>query len=152
MPPRGRFALLAALTFSAAGCGSAGHSPASDAPSSPPACRAPEAAVLPHTAGSLSETDSGAYCLAAGQVLDVFLTAPMNTAPANTASPNTAPAIRWSRISTADTAVVGYGNSGVLTPPINVTAGVFRGLTRGVTTLSSTLPNGTVWRVTIVVH
>lgn len=48
--------------------------------------------------------------------------------------------------------MVGYGNAGVLTPPVNVTAGVFKAVHRGATTLSSTLPSGTVWRVTIVVR
>lgn len=141
MPTRGRLAVLATLTLAAAGCSSTG-APASIAASSLPACRAPEAAVLPQTAGSLSETDSGAFCLASGQVLDVFLTTPANHAPGT----------RWSQISTADTSVVGYGNAGVLTPPVNVTAGVFDALRRGATTLSSTLPDGTAWHVTIVVH
>src|SRR5438445_2326978 len=104
MPTRGRLAVLATLVLAAAGCGAAHPSPASIAASSPPACRPPEAAVLPHTAGSLSEADSGAFCLASGKVLDVFLTAPADSAPTT----------RWSRISTADTSVVGYGNSGVL--------------------------------------
>lgn len=132
---------LAALAL-AGGCGSARQTAVSDPPSGLPACHAPEAPVLPHTAGSLSETDSGAYCLAAGRLLDVFLTAPGGSAPAT----------RWSRISTADTSVVGYGSAGVLTPPVDVTAGVFKAVHHGVTTLSSTLPNGTVWRVTIVVQ
>lgn len=131
-------ALALALT---AGCTSAHPAPAA-APSSLPTCRAPEPATLPHAAGSLTEADSGAYCLNAGQVLDVFLTAPAD-APAGS---------RWSQIRTADTSVIGYGNSGVLTPPVNVTAGVFVGAERGATTLSSTLPNGTTWHVTLVVQ
>ncbi|HEU5357184.1 MAG TPA: hypothetical protein VFU65_22120 [Actinocrinis sp.] len=107
-----------------------------------PTCRAPEAATLPHAAGSLTEADSGAYCLAPGQILDVFLTTPAGT-PAGT---------RWGQIRVADTSVIGYGNNGVLTTPVNVTAGVFVGMHPGVTTLSSTLPSGTAWHVTIVVR
>ena len=141
MPTRGRLAVLATLALAAAGCGAAHPSPASITATSLPACRAPEPAVLPHTAGSLSQSDTGAFCLASGQVLDVFLTAPNDSAPHT----------RWGKISTADTSVLGYGNSGVLTPPVNVTAGVFKALSHGATTLTSTLPNGTAWRVTIVV-
>ncbi|WP_324840203.1 hypothetical protein [Actinocrinis sp.] len=72
----------------------------------------------------------------------MFLTAPANT-PAGS---------RWSDIRVTDTSVIGYGNNGVLTPPVNVTAGVFVGAHRGATTLSSTLPSGTTWHVTIVVQ
>jgi hypothetical protein len=75
-------------------------------------------------------------------MLDVFLTTPAGT-PAGT---------RWGQIRVADTSVIGYGNNGVLTPPVNVTAGVFVGAHRGATTLSSQLPNGTTWQVTLVVQ
>jgi len=129
----------AALT---AGCSSAHTAPSAAASASLPTCRAPEPATLPHAAGSLTEADSGAFCLAAGQILDVFLTAPAS-APAGT---------RWGDIRVTDTSVIGYGNNGVLTPPVNVTAGVFVGAHRGATTLSSTLPGGTTWHVTIVVQ
>lgn len=137
-------AAFASLAFAAAltaGCSSA-HTAPSAAPASTPACRPPEPASLPHAAGSLTEADSGAFCLAAGQVLDVFLTTP-DSAPAGS---------RWSDIRATDTSVIGYGNNGVLTPPVNVTAGVFVGVHQGVTTLSSTLPSGTAWHVTIVVQ
>lgn len=130
--------MAAALT---AGCTSAHAAPSAASTSLPP-CRPPEAATLPHTAGSLTEADSGSYCLAVGQVLDVFLTAPAG-APAGS---------RWGQIRAADTSVLGYGNSGVLTPPVDVTAGVFVGAHRGVTTLSSSLPGGTAWHVTLVVQ
>ena len=132
---------MAALT---AGCTSAHAAPsaASASPTSLPTCRPPEAATLPHAAGSLTEADSGSYCLAAGQILDVFLTTPAGT-PAG---------VRWSEIRVADASVIGYGNNGVLTPPVDVTAGVFVGAHRGVTTLSSSLPGGTTWHVTLVVQ
>ncbi|MBS2961450.1 hypothetical protein KGA66_00230 [Actinocrinis puniceicyclus] len=110
--------------------------------SSAPSCKAPEAPTLPHAAGSLSESDSGSFCLAPGQILDVFLTAPANAAAGT----------RWARIAVGDSAVVGYGNSGVFTPPVNVTPGVFVGAHPGSTTLASSLPDGTKWQVTIVVR
>lgn len=105
-----------------------------------PACHSPEAAVLPHTAGSLTQADSGTYCLAAGQTLAVFLTATSTTARSG-----------WSAITVSDTAVLGYGNTGVMTAPIDVTPGMFVGLTRGTATLDSTLPSGAAWKVVIVV-
>jgi hypothetical protein len=137
---------LPATALLASGCSSSPAAPQSQStpsagPASLPACKAPEAAVLPNTDGSLTEADSGAFCLAVGQVLDVFLTVPANSAPG----------ARWSQIKLADASVVGYGNNGVLTPPIGVTAGVFGAERRGVTTLSSSLPNGTTWKVTLVV-
>ncbi|HXR72446.1 hypothetical protein [Actinocrinis sp.] len=131
--------LVVALT---AGCTSSSAHAAPAAPKSLPTCRAPEPATLPHAAGSLTEADTGAFCLAAGQLLDVFLTAPAGT-PAGS---------RWGQIRVADTSVIGYGNNGVLTPPVNVTAGVFVGAHHGSTTLSSQLPNGTTWHVTLVVQ
>jgi hypothetical protein len=126
--------------LAAAGCTAAQAEPAS-APTSLPACQAPEPAVLPDAAGSLSETDTGAYCLAAGQVLDVFLTAPAGSAKG----------VRWGHITVADSGVLRYGNSGVLTPPVNVTAEVFVAAGRGATKLTSALPGGKVWSATVVV-
>jgi hypothetical protein len=110
------------------------------APPASPACHSPEAAVLPHTTGSLTQADTGTYCLAVGQTLDIFLTAPSGSSH-----------IRWGQITIGDTSVLGYGNSGVLTPPVNVTPGVVVGLSRGTTTLSSALPSGKKWTATIVV-
>lgn len=97
--------------------------------------------MLPHAAGSLTQADTGAFCLATGQILDVFLTTP----------PHNAPGTRWGRIKVDDVSVVGYGNSGIMTPPMTVTDGVFVGAHRGATTISSSLPNGTTWKVTLVV-
>jgi hypothetical protein len=136
--------LAAALTALAlAGCSaSTAHADPPARASSTPSCRAPEAPALPHTAGSLTQSDTGVYCLAAGQILDVFLTTPAGTAAG----------VRWAQIKTGDNTVLGYGNSGVLTPPINVTPGVFVGVHAGFTTLTSTLPDGTAWHATIVVH
>lgn len=109
--------------------------------SSPPACRAPEPATLPHAAGSLTEADSGAFCLGVGQILDVFLAVPALAGRG----------ARWTQIKIDDTSVVAYGNSGVLTPPVGITPGVFVGAHSGATTISSSLPNGVTWQVTLVV-
>jgi hypothetical protein len=133
-------ALMAAALL-AAGCSSTATTPQAQPATSTPACRAPEPATLPHAMGSLTEADSGAFCLSVGQTLDVFLTVPSNSAPGT----------RWNQIKIDDTSVVGYGNSGVLTPPLGVTPGVFVGTHPGATTLSSTLPSGTTWKVTLVV-
>jgi hypothetical protein len=132
-------AALAALALGA--CSSSAATPAAKE-SSAAECRAPEAPVLPQAAGSLTQRDSGSYCLPAGQSLDVFLTTPDGT-PAG---------VRWSRIAVRDTTVVGYGNSGVLTAPVNVTPGIFIGVHAGSTTLSSSLPDGTTWHATVVVR
>ena len=130
-------AILTAVLL-AAGCSSgSGTSEVSTT-----ACKPPEPATLPHTAGSLTEADSGAFCLGLGQTLDVFLTVPAKSAPG----------ARWNEITSGDVSVVGYGNSGVLTTPLGVTPGVFVATHSGVTTLSSTLPaSGTTWKVTLVV-
>lgn len=128
---------LAPLALSA--CSS---SPA--APAALPACHAAEAAVLPHTAGSLTQADSGAYCLRIGQTLDVFLTAPASSGASG-------PLTRWSNPQITDTSVLGYGNNGMVTPTLDVTPGVVVGLSRGTSTVTSTLAGGKTWTATIVV-
>lgn len=110
------------------------------APIALPSCRPAEPAQLPHAAGSLTQNDTGTYCLGVGQTLDVFLTAPSSSAH-----------LRWSQIEIADTSVLGYGNSGVLTPPVTVTPGVLVGVSRGESTITSSLPGGQTWTATIVV-
>lgn len=136
--------LLAPLTLVTAalltaGCSSAGGT----AQTSAVACKSPEPATLPHAAGSLTEADSGAYCLGVGETLDVFLTVPAGAKPG----------VKWDHIKVADVSVAVYGNSGVLTPPIGVTPGVFVGAKRGTTTLTSVLlPKGITWKVTLVVQ
>ena len=131
------FCCLTPLALSA--CSS---SPA--APAALPACHAADAAVLPHTAGSLTQADNGAYCLRVGQTLDVFLTAPTSTGASG-------PLTRWSNPKITDTSVLGYGNNGMVTPTLDVTPGVVVGLTRGATTVTSTLAGGKTWTATIVV-
>ena len=112
----------------------------SSSPAALPACHSPEAAVLPHTAGSLTQADTGTYCLAVGQTLDIFLTAPSASGSA-----------RWDRVAISDGSVLGYGSNSAMTPPLDVTPGAVIGLGRGAATVSSTLPDGTKWTATIVV-
>lgn len=135
-------AALLAAGCSSSGTGTTQAQPSSQAAVSLSTCRAPEPATLPHAAGSLTEADSGVFCLGLGQILDVFLTAPAQSTPGT----------HWDHISADNTSVVGYGNSSVLTPPLGVTPGVFVGTHRGVATLSSVLlPAGKIWKVTLVV-
>ena len=107
-----------------------------------PSCQAPAASSLPHSAGSLTQANTGTYCLGVGKLLDIFLTAPTNVVASGG---------RWTEIKIADTSVLTYGNNGVMTSLRGETPGVIIGHTRGVTTVSSTLPGGTTWTATIVV-
>jgi hypothetical protein len=141
-PRRATLRMLASAACCLAALSACSSSPA--APAALPACHAAEAAVLPHTAGSLTQADSGAYCLRVGQTLDVFLTAP-------TSSGASGPLTRWSNPKITDTSVLGYGNNGMVTPTLDVTPGVVVGLSRGETTVTSTLAGGKTWTATIVV-
>jgi hypothetical protein len=109
-------------------------------PVAAPRCASPPEAVLPDTAGSLDETSAGAYCLGPGQSIAVFLHSP---APAR---------LRWAPIQSSDPAVLKAQSSGVLTAPLGVTPGIFRGLVAGTATLSSSAPDGHAWSVTVVVR
>jgi hypothetical protein len=104
-----------------------------------PSCKAPADTGLPHSAGSLTQTDTGAYCLGVGKILDIFLTAPAGASGG------------WSEIKIKDTSVLAYGNNGVMTSMRGETPGVVVGQTRGVSTVTSALPNGQTWTATIVV-
>jgi hypothetical protein len=86
----------------------------------------------------LDESSSGAYCLAVGSSIDVYLHAP-GTA-------------RWSPVTSSAPDVLGPQRTGVLTAPVGVTAGIFGGLRAGTATLSSSRPDGATWTVTIVVR
>ena len=114
-------------------------SPAATSNAALPSCRAPADTGLPHSAGSLTQTDTGAYCLGVGKILDIFLTAPAGASAG------------WSQIKIKDTSVLAYGNNGVMTAMRGETPGVVIGQTRGVSTVTSTLPNGQTWTATIVV-
>lgn len=133
---------LVATALLAAGCSSNSTAQAKPAITIPP-CKAPgpAPATLPHVAGSLTEADSGVFCLGVHQTLDVFLTAPSNAAAG----------ARWNQIRANNTSVVGYGNASALTSQSGVTPGAFVANHAGVATLSSSLPSGATWQVTLVV-
>jgi hypothetical protein len=125
-----RLAATAALLL-ASGC-------AQNPPAAAPSCQAPSEAVRPGAAGTLDESSTGAYCLAAGQTVDVFLHAPT-------------PAQRWTPVASSDTDVLAPQRPGVLTAPVGVTPGIFTAVHAGTARLSSTRPNGPSWSVTVVV-
>ena len=104
-----------------------------------PACTAPADSGLPHSAGSLTQADTGTYCLGVGKLLDIFLTAPAGSTG------------RWSDVQIDDTTVLAYGNNGVMTAMRGETPGVVVGQSRGVSTVTSKLPNGQTWTATVVV-
>ncbi|MDH6144820.1 hypothetical protein P3T35_006869 [Kitasatospora sp. GP30] len=145
--------LLPLLLLPLTGCAGSSPKPAAAKPATPapaatapaaagsatasPACQAPPDAVLPHTDGSLAETDHGTYCLAPGGRLTVFLT---------TAGPT-----GWSSVHSSAPAVLAAAQDPV-TAPIGVTAGLFAGATPGTAELTSQDGSGHSWRVTIVVR
>jgi hypothetical protein len=116
--------------------------PAATAPAAPsrPSCQHLPEASVPNAAGSLDEASSGAYCLAVGQAVDVFLHA---------ADPATA---HWSPITSSDPEVLRAQRTGVLTAPVGVTPGIFGAQHPGTATLSSSAEAGRTWTVTIVVR
>ncbi|WP_441246040.1 hypothetical protein [Kitasatospora sp. McL0602] len=126
---------LLLLPFAAAGC--AAPAPAAQAAPPPPACRALAEAVVPQTAGTLGENDSGAYCLAVGAQLAVFLHAD---------GPG-----RWAGVVSSAPAVLATASTARLTAPVGVTPGQFRAAARGTAELSSQDATGRSWRVTVVV-
>lgn len=109
-------------------------------------CRKPPAAAVPGAAGALDETDSGTFCLAVGERIDVFLTAPGGHRPGAT---------RWAGITTSDARVLAPRSSGILTAPVGVTPGVFQALAAGTAELTSDVPAAggrRSWHVTILVR
>lgn len=128
---------LAACSPATSAVAATSGAPATSSPL--PSCQAPGPASLPHSAGSLTQADTGVYCLGVGKLLDIFLTAPAGSTD------------RWSEISVTDTSVLAYGNNGVMTAMRDVTPGVVIGRSRGTTTVTSTLPDGKTWTATVVV-
>ncbi|MGF1430388.1 hypothetical protein [Kitasatospora sp. LaBMicrA B282] len=151
MPRRTRAALpaavvtrtaLAALAALTAGCAArsakpaaAAAAPAAAAPTA--ACRQLPDAVLPHTAGSLTEAESGSYCLAVGDQLTVFLTASQG---------------HWAPVTSSGPAVLAAAPTSMLTAPIGVTPGLFAAKATGTVRLSSQDGTGHSWQVTLVVR
>jgi hypothetical protein len=130
---------LAPLALAACSSASATTAAVTARPSALPSCQAPAADGLPHSEGSLTQEDSGTYCLGVGKLLDIFLTEPAGASGG------------WSQIKITDTSVLEYGNNGVMTAMRGETPGIVVGRARGVTTVTSTLPNGRTWTATIVV-
>lgn len=127
-----RVALLAAAVLLAAGC--SGQQPAKTAAQS---CQQPPEAVLPDTAGSLTEQESGSYCLAVGDQLSVFLTGQQN---------------RWAPVASSDPATLTAVRTSMVTAPVGVTPAMFRGKVAGTVRLSSQDGAGRTWQVTVVVR
>jgi len=145
MPPARVAAALAACALFTAGCSASAAEPSATPSTSQaaPHCHQPHQASLPHSWGSLSESDSGAYCLPLGKRIDVFLTAPGRSLQRSA---------RWSTIRSSDPKVVAPTNTGVFTAPLGVTPGLFLGKAPGTAVLTSSTPSGKPWTVTIVVH
>ncbi|MDH6108531.1 hypothetical protein P3T36_003825 [Kitasatospora sp. MAP12-15] len=106
------------------------------------ACRQPPEAVLPGMAGTLTEADSGVFCLPLGSRLAVFLTPP---------SGDPTSAGRWSAVVSSSPPVLTDAGAGMLTAPIGVTPGIFQGTRAGEARLSSGTAAGKTWQVTVVV-
>jgi hypothetical protein len=93
-----------------------------------PACEKAPAGIGPDANATLQDADAGrTVCLTPGEVLTVFLHAPVGEA-------------RWGTITAANHAVLSPLSSGVLTLPIGVTAAVYRAGKTGTTRLDSTRP------------
>ena len=67
---------------------------------------------MPGAAGTLDESATGSYCLAVGQVIDVFLHAPT-------------PAQPWSPIASSHPEILAPQRTGVLTAPVGLYGGYF---------------------------
>jgi hypothetical protein len=141
-------AALAATALLATGCSSS--SATSAAPSAPPAssaavvasrCHRLHPAALPRSVGSLTQADSGDFCLRVGQRVDVFLAAPDGAAQGT----------RWRTIGSSSPQVLAPVGTGVLTAPLGVTPGLFVARSPGASVLTSTCPDGKSWQVTLVV-
>jgi hypothetical protein len=93
--------------------------------------------VLPHTDGSLADTDHGTYCLAPGGRLTVFLT---SAGPKN-----------WTPVHSSTPAVLAAAQDPV-TAPLGVTAALFTGTAPGTAELTSQDGSGKTWQVTVLVR
>ncbi|MGW1077100.1 hypothetical protein [Streptomyces sp. NPDC002537] len=122
------------------GCG--GHTAQTARPSPTPPCHNPDKAVLPHTAGTITETDNGGrICVAHGQEIAVFLSAHTTDAHQH-----------WQPITSQPGAAVTRDNNGMVTPTIGTTVGLFTPKAPGEIQLTSRRESGGTWRATLVVH
>jgi hypothetical protein len=93
-----------------------------------PKCEKAPEGIGPDANATLQDGDAGrTVCLKQGDVLTVFLHAPVNEE-------------RWRPITTADHRVLTPRSSGVLTLPLGVTAAVFTAAGKGTARLTSTRP------------
>ncbi|WP_042386771.1 hypothetical protein [Streptacidiphilus melanogenes] len=131
-------AAVALLTACSSSAPTPAAAPAPDpSPTVLPACAKLPEPVLPHSAGELTQQQSGAYCLPRGQRVDIFLTA--------AGSGDT-----WQPVQ-ATGSILAPASTGVMTAPLGVTPAMFVGTTDGTSVLSSAAPSGKTWKVTIVV-
>ncbi|MFC5910317.1 hypothetical protein [Streptacidiphilus monticola] len=129
-----RLLLAAAVLLPLAGCASATAAPAAVTP-----CTALPPSGLPDSAGSLTEANSGTFCLPLGGRVDVFLTAhPTGD--------------RWQRPDDSAPSVLRGTTSGIMTPPVGVTVALYTAAAPGTAVLSSDAPSGRHWQVTLVVR
>lgn len=141
-PPSGRPAASAASRTPSNPAGTPAAS--SSGPATATDCKQPPPAEVPGAAGALTEAESGTYCLAIGQRLAVFLTAPGGHKPG---------APRWTPIATSAPHVLSPRSSGILTAPVGVTPGIFQALDPGTAELTSNVP-GTdrTWHATVLIR
>ncbi|MFD0330684.1 hypothetical protein ACFQZC_26975 [Streptacidiphilus monticola] len=128
-----RLLLAAAVLLPLAGCASATAAPAAVT------LHGAAASGLPDSAGSLTEANSGTFCLPLGGRVDVFLTAhPTGD--------------RWQRPDDSAPSVLRGTTSGIMTPPVGVTVALYTAAAPGTAVLSSDAPSGRHWQVTLVVR
>ena len=107
--------------------------------SAAPRCEKAPEGIGPDANATLQDADSGrTVCLKQGDVLTVFLHAPVGED-------------RWRPIATHDGDVLTPRSSGVLTLPLGVTAAVYSGAKKGTATLTSTRP-AHKWSARVVVR
>ncbi|MEZ0065603.1 hypothetical protein ABIA32_001603 [Streptacidiphilus sp. MAP12-20] len=129
-------ALLLLVTTTA--CDAAASTPPTAVPTPQAvACTRLPDAVLPHSAGMLTEQQTGAYCLPRGERVDVFLTA--------------AKGGQWQPVHASGDGVLAPTSTGVMTAPLGVTPAMFIGATDGTAVLTSGTASGATWKVTVVV-
>ncbi|GHF09007.1 hypothetical protein [Streptomyces morookaense] len=123
-----------------AGCGS--HTTQTARPSPTPPCHNPDKAVLPRTAGTITEADNGGrICVAHGQEIAVFLDAHTKDAHRH-----------WQPITLQPGSAVTRHDNGMVTPTVSTTVGLFTPETPGEVQLTSHRESGETWRATLVVH
>jgi hypothetical protein len=107
-------------------------------------CTTPPAADVPGAAGALTQADSGTFCLAVGQQIDVFPTSPQGQKPG---------VPRWTPVTASAPHVLAPRSSGILTAPVGVTPGIFQAMAPGTVQLTSALPgSGHTWHVAILIR